>query len=174
MSYVQKRFRVYSKSKRSVAEIDSTIFTNYTVMFQKTVFRVAYSFVKNCADAEDITQEAFLKLYKSSESFNSDENVKAWLIRVTSNIAKNHLSSAWYRRKAALTDDIALKSEEDYALLEALNALDKNYRTVIYLHYYEGYSVKEAASLLGISESNAKARLKRGRDKLREILTDEE
>ena len=91
-------------------------------------------------------------------------------MKVTANTAKNYLSSAWTKRKLPLTEDIPLKDEKDYELLEALNRLNKNYRAVIYLHYYEGYSVAEISSMLGISESNVKARLKRGRDKLRAIL----
>ena len=86
------------------------------------------------------------------------------------NTAKNYLSSAWIKRKTSLTEDIPLKNEKDYQLLEALNRLNKNYRVAIYLHYYEGYSVAEISEMLNISESNVKARLKRGRDKLRSIL----
>ncbi|MBQ8568166.1 MAG: sigma-70 family RNA polymerase sigma factor [Oscillospiraceae bacterium] len=134
------------------------------------VFRLAYSYVRNRTDAEDITQEVFFRLYNSSESFSADENAKAWLIRVTVNTSKNHLSSAWVRRKITLTEDIPLKNERDYELLDALNRLNVNYRTVIYLHYYEGYSVAEISDILKISESNVKARLKRGRDKLKSIL----
>lgn len=152
--------------------IENDVFTEYVIKFQPTVFRVAYSLVKSCADAEDITQEAFLRLYKSSEQFKSDENVKAWLIRVAINISKNHLTSAWTRRKTQLPEEPALEKDEDYALLEALNRLDKSYRAVIYLHYYEGYSVSEISRLLGISESNVKARLKRGRDRLKKYLSE--
>ena len=76
------------KTKRSVKKIEPDIFTQYVIKFQKTVFRVAYSYVKNTADAEDITQEAFLRLYRSDECFSSEENVKAWLIKVTANISK--------------------------------------------------------------------------------------
>lgn len=151
-------------------EIDKTLFTKYVMKFQPTVFRLAYSYVQNRTDAEDITQEVFLKLYNSSESFSADENAKAWLICVTSNTAKNHLASAWVKRKITLTEDILLKNEKDYELLDVLNSLNANYRTVIYLHYYEGYSVAEIAAMLKISESNVKARLKRGRDKLKSIL----
>lgn len=150
--------------------IDKTLFTQYVAKFQPTVFRLAYSYVKNRADAEDITQEVFLRLYNSSESFSADENAKAWLICVTANTSKNHLASAWIKRKITLTEDIPLKSEKDYELLDVLNRLNVNYRTVIYLHYYEGYSVAEIAEMLKISESNVKARLKRGRDKLKSIL----
>lgn len=170
MSYLQKRFKACLK--KEVSEIDNSTFTQYVAEFQTTVFRVAYSFVKNTADAEDITQEAFLKLYKCNECFCDKTNAKAWLIRVTANIAKNHLRSAWTKRKVALTEDVPLKNEKDYALLEALNRLNENYRIVIYLHYYEGYSVGEISAVLRISESNVKARLKRGRDKLRKILSE--
>ena len=55
-------------------------------------------------------------------------------------------------------------------LLLAVNRLNKNYRIVIYLYYYEGYGVKEISAMLGISETNVKARLKRGRDKLKDLL----
>ncbi len=150
--------------------IDSIKFTQYVKAFQPSVFRLAYSYVKSTADAEDITQEVLLKLYRSSESFEADENAKAWLMRVTANTAKNYLSSAWVKRKLPLTEEIPLKSEKDYELLEALNRLNKNYRVAIYLHYYEGYSVAEIAEMLSISESNVKARLKRGRDGLKSIL----
>ena len=150
--------------------IDTIKFTQCVTAFQPSVFRLAYSYVKSSADAEDISQEVFLKLYRSKESFTADENIKAWLMKVTANTAKNYLSSAWTKRKLPLTEDIPLKDEKDYELLEALNRLNKNYRAVIYLHYYEGYSVAEISSMLGISESNVKARLKRGRDKLRAIL----
>lgn len=151
-------------------EIDKTLFTEYVSKFQPAVFRLAYSYVKNRADAEDITQEVFLKLYNSEESFSADKNAKAWLFCVTANTAKNHLASAWIKRRITLTEDIPLKNEKDYELLDAVNRLNVNYRTVIYLHYYEGCSVAEIAEMLKISESNAKARLKRGRDKLKSIL----
>lgn len=160
--------------KKEVLKIDNSTFTEYVKKFQPTVFRVAYSYVKNVTDAEDITQEAFLRLYRSTDLFPADENVKAWLIRVAANISKNHLSSAWIKRKATLTEDIPLTDTADYALLEALNRLNRNYRIAIYLHYYEGYTVCEIAAMTGMSESNVKARLKRGRDKLREFLTDKD
>lgn len=153
--------------------MDNDKLTEYVGRFQATVYRVAYSYVKSPTDAEDITQEVFLKLYRAEDKFTSDENVKAWLIRVTINMSKNFLSSFWRRNKSDLPESIALKEKTDYVLLEALNRLNKNYRIAIYLHYYEGYSVSEISSILKISESNVKARLKRGRDKLKAFLTDD-
>ncbi|MBQ8410917.1 MAG: RNA polymerase sigma factor [Ruminiclostridium sp.] len=160
------------KKTKGLIKINTVEFTEYVTKFQPNIFRLAYSYVKNTADAEDITQEVFLRLYRSSETFISYENAKAWLIKVTINTAKNYLRSLYRKHKVALTEDIALNDEKDYALLEALNRLNKNYRVVIYLHYYEGYPVSEIASMLGISENNVKQRLKRGRDKLRTYLTD--
>lgn len=145
-------------------------FTHYISLFQGTVFRVAYSYVKNPADAEDIMQEVFLLLYKSEENFSVDENAKAWLIRTAANRAKNHIKSRWVRGRSDISEDFAFETREDMELLLAVNRLNKNYRIVIYLYYYEGYGVKEISAMLGISETNVKARLKRGRDKLKDLL----
>ena len=78
----------------------------YIEKYHGTVFRVAYSYVKNREDAEDIVQEAFLRLYNSESRFNADENVKAWLIRVSVNLAKDTLKSSWLKGRTELDRDI--------------------------------------------------------------------
>lgn len=153
--------------------MEERLFIRYVRQFRDMVFRVAYSYIKNVADAEDIMQEVFLRLYRSNEIFEKDENVKSWLIRVTINASKDYLKSAWMSKRTALEENYAIHPIKDSELAEAMNSLKSKYRIVIYLHYYEGYAVKEIAGLLGISESNVKARLKRGRDMLRNIITDE-
>ena len=149
--------------------MNGDIFTEYVRKYRNTVFRVAYSFVNNIQDSEDITQDALLKLYKSEEKFSSDENVKAWLIKVTSNTAKNFIKRNSLRRKEPYKEGNTVQDE--YGISEVMKGLKSDYRIVIYLHYYEGYGVKELSELLSISESNVKIRLKRGRDRLRELLT---
>ncbi len=149
--------------------MDADTFTDYVEKYRNTVFRVAYSYSGSLQDSEDITQEAFLKLYKSEEKFVADENVKAWLIRVASNEAKNFIRRNALRRKEPISENIP---EEDYEISEIMKSLRRDYRVVIYLHYYEGYSVKELSKILKISESNVKVRLKRGRDKLKELITE--
>ncbi len=149
--------------------MDAETFTDYVRKYRNTVFRVAYSYSGSLQDSEDITQEAFLKLYKSEERFTADENVKAWLIRVSANEAKNFIRRNALRRKEPISENIP---EEDYELSEIMKGLKRDYRVVIYLHYYEGYSVKELSKILKISESNVKVRLKRGRDKLKELITE--
>lgn len=149
--------------------MDAETFTDYVEKYRNTVFRVAYSYSGSLQDSEDITQEAFLKLYKSEEKFAADENVKAWLIRVASNEAKNFIRRNALRRKEPISENIP---GEDYEISEIMKSLKRDYRVVIYLHYYEGYSVKELSKILKISESNVKVRLKRGRDKLKELITE--
>ncbi len=146
----------------------------YVEKYSKDVFRAAYSYVHNHADSEDIMQEAFLRLYRCEKAFASDENVKAWLLRVTINISKDYLKSSWFHKRAELDESMSYRDEKERSLDEAMLKLKPDYRISVYLHYYMGYSVKEIAELAGISESNAKIRLKRGRDALREFLTDEQ
>lgn len=154
--------------------MDSNRLTEYISKFGNTVYRVAYNFVKNAADSEDIVQEIFIKLYRTDRQFDGEEHVKAWLIRAAANMAKNHVRSPWVSRREALDEDIpAPESGNDSAELNrAMSALDKKYGIVIYLHYYEGYAVREIAELLGLTEGNVKVRLKRGREKLKAFLTE--
>lgn len=152
--------------------MDSEKFTEYVKKYQAAVFRTAYSYVKNVSDAEDITQESFFKLYRSDEIFAGDENVKAWLLRIAVNLSKNRLRSAWICRHVPLEQDFAFSDKSEIELLEQINSLKPEYRIVIYLFYYEGYSVREISGITGISEDNVRTRLKRGRDKLRKILSD--
>lgn len=145
----------------------------YAEKYKDAVFRAAYSYTHNHADSEDITQETFLRLLKSEKEFKSDENAKAWLLRVAINLSKDYLRSSWFRKRDELDEGIIQGSQEQLQLDEAMSNLSPIIRTAVCLHYYLGYSVKETAGLLGISESNVKIRLKRGRDSLKEFLEEE-
>lgn len=154
--------------------MDAKQLETYITLYHTTVYRVAYSYVKNSADAEDICQEAFLKLYKTSEIFESDENCRAWLMKVTVNLSKNLLKSAWITRRDELDDSIQCENAEDNQLIEKVLGLSPKYRIVIHLYYFEGYSVKEIASIIGTSVSTVTTRLARGREQLKKILLKEE
>lgn len=146
----------------------------YITLYHTAVYRLAYSYVKNSADAEDICQEAFLKLYKTSEVFENDENCRAWLMKVTVNLSKNLLKSAWFARRGD-TDEIMLcENPQNSGLLEQIMQLAPKYRIVIHLYYFEGYSVKEIAAIIGTSVSAVTTRLARGREQLKKILLKEE
>ena len=145
----------------------------YISLYRLTVFRVALNYVKNYEDAEDISQDAFVKLYACDDSFAADENVKAWLIRVTINLSKNLLKKS-LRRGAELPADIHCEDGGDIALRDCVQRLKPEYSGVIYLFYYEGYSVKEIAKLCGLTSAAVRTRLCRGRDRLREMLKEDQ
>ncbi len=141
--------------------------------YRGTVFRLAYSMVKNREDADDITQEAFIRLYLSHEQFSTGENSKAWLIRVTINLCKDLLRSAWHRHKAEFVDNIVLESPEEGALLECIRQLKPEYSAAIYLFYYEGYTTEEIAAIRKTTPAAVRTRLTRARKQLKTLLSKE-
>lgn len=145
----------------------------YIEKYHETVFRVAYSYVKKREDAEDIVQEAFLRLYNSESRFNADENVKAWLIRVSVNLAKDILKSSWLKGRTELDRDIPYENKDESIMLDCIHRLKPEYCSVILLYYYEGYSVKEIAEILRISPTLVTTRLSRARKQLKETLLKE-
>ena len=144
----------------------------YVKLYHKTVYRLAYSYVKNCADAEDICQDAFVKLMCYAGKFSSDEDCKRWLIRVVINLSKNLLKSCRFSRIEELSEDIPLENAEDGELLALVKSLPIKYGEVIHLFYYEGNSVKEISQILRISTTAVTSRLSRGRNQLRLLLVE--
>ncbi len=145
----------------------------YIEKYHGTVFRAAYSYVKNREDAEDIVQEAFLKLYNSDIEFMADENAKAWLIRVSINLAKDMLRSSWIKGRTELDRDIPYENRQESILLDCIHMLKPEYCSVILLFYYEGYSAKEIAEILRISPTLVTTRLSRARKQLKAMLLKE-
>lgn len=143
--------------------------------YRPILIRLAYSCTGNRFDSEDIVQDAFVKLYLRSRSFSSDEDMKAWLIRVTVNMCKNHVRSWRVGKRSEISEDIADGNDfpEKTAVRELLERLKPIYKAVIYMHYYEGYSAAEIGKTLKISETAVTTRLQRGREALRQILDDE-
>ncbi len=148
-------------------------FSEYVGKFHSTVFRLAYSYLKNKEDAEDIAQEAFLKLYSTKTVFSDEGHIKGWLIRVTANLCKDNLRSAWTRHRTELTTDIPSEEQEENGLTECIRKLKPEYSAVIFLYYYEDYSVKEIAMLLRLTQTAVTSRLSRGRKQLKEQLIKE-
>lgn len=136
------------------------------------ILRLSYTYLKSTHDAEDICQTVFLKLLTSGQAFDSPAHEKAWIIRATANACKDALRSAFRRRTVALeaVAETPAPAAPTGEVLEAVMALPENYRDAVYLYYYEGYSVREIAGLLGRSESAVSAHLSRGRQKLRMTL----
>lgn len=151
-------------------------FTGYAERYINTVFRVAFNYIKSSTDADDVTQNVFLKLLREEKPFESDEHVRNWLIRVTLNECKNLVRARWWRHEsyeeyaASLTFDNPAHSDLFYAVME----LPKRYRLPIYLHYYEEYSTQEIADILKLPKNTVCTQLKRGRELLKESLTEVE
>lgn len=146
--------------------------------YSPVVYRMAYSMVKNPQDAEDIHQEVFLKFLKKKPEFESEEHAKAWFLRVTINLAKNLWKTAWRQRVVSLgevdrEEEAALEQEED-KLIETVKKLPQKYRTVVHLFYYEEYSLEEIARILGAKPSTVRTRLTRARQKLKELLKEDD
>ena len=138
-----------------------------------TVYRLAYARVQNKFDAEDILQTVFLKLCREKCAFNDAEHLKAWLLKVTLNSSKNLLKSGWFRFTEGLNDSITAPKHETGEVYSEVAKLPVKYRTVIHLHYFEGYSCSEIAEIAGTTEATVKTRLKRARDRLKDTLKGE-
>lgn len=136
-----------------------------------TVYRIAYTYLKNPYDSEDAVHEAFLKLMKQKKPFESEEHVKAWLIVTVSNVCKDMLRRK-SRQDTPLEEcrQLAAPPVQENALLETILALPEKYRTAVYLHYYEGYTVKEMAEILDQPQETIKTWLRRSRERLRAQL----
>ena len=135
------------------------------------ILRLAYSYVHNMQDAEEILQDTLIKLLDSAPVFESDEHEKAWLLRVAANLSKNRIEYNKLRDTDELKDDLVAEEREDLSFVwEAVKSLPENYREVIHLFYEEGYQTDEIAELLGESGASIRTRLKRARAKLKDIL----
>lgn len=145
-------------------------------LYADMILRISYQYLKQTCDAEDICQTVFLKYITANMAFDSIEHEKAWIIRTTINACKDHLKSAWFRRTVALEDAslVAAPAVPDSWLLDAMKDLPEKYRISLYLYYYEEYSAREIAEMMGVKESAVNQYLARGRRKLRTIITDEE
>lgn len=139
-----------------------------------TVYRLAYARVGNKYDAEDILQTVFLKLLKERSVFRDDEHLKAWLLKVTVNSSKNLLKSGFMRFTEALNDNITAPTHEVSEVYLEVAKLPLKYRTVVHLHYFEGYSCLEIADITSTNEATVKTRLKRARERLEIALKGEE
>lgn len=149
----------------------------FTCLAQKyidMVFRIAYNYLKSSADADDVTQNVFLKLLREKKSFDCETYIKHWLIRVTVNECKNVTRSKWWRTEsveeyaATLSFDAPGHSDLFYAVME----LPKKYRLPIYLYHYEGYSTQEISQILKLPAGTVCTQLKRGRELLKKALTE--
>ena len=153
------------------------MFTNeqYTCLVKKyidMVYRIGLNYLKNPADAEDVCQNVFMALLAQKKSFEGEEHLRNWLVRVAVNECKKVLRSPWHRRES-LEDHIPgipFEDPQHSDLYYSVMALPRNYRIPLYLHYYEGYSTEEVGQLLGLPGATVRTRLRRARQLLQKDL----
>ncbi len=145
-------------------------------MYQDNLFAVAFNICKNGADADDVVQDTFLQYHLTKKQFDNEQHIRAWLIRVAMNKAKDKMRSFWHQKSLPLDEYIetlSFETPESANLFEQVLNLPEKYRIVIHLFYYEDYSVREIAAILKVTETNVKVRLSRGRKMLKDILKEE-
>ncbi len=151
----------------SEAEFDAAL-----AQYGDTVYRLAFAYTRNRADADDVFQEVFLRYFRRAPAFETEEHRKAWLLRVTINRAKSCLSKMLHEPQET-ADAAPFSAPESLELHEALLRLAPKYRTVILLFYYEGYTAEEIGALLHRKPSTVRTQLTRARSRLADLLRDE-
>ncbi|MCQ2439035.1 MAG: sigma-70 family RNA polymerase sigma factor [Oscillospiraceae bacterium] len=141
--------------------------------YKNSLFSAAFSICRNAADADDVVQDTLIQYHTAVKEFESEEHIRAWLLRVAINKAKN-LSLSVFRKAGVPLEDymdtLVFETPESRGLMEEVLKLPEKYRIVVHLFYYEEYSVREIAEILHTGESNVKVRLSRARKKLKEVL----
>lgn len=150
-------------------------FTQLVHRYADTIFRVAFSWLKNADDANDVTQDVLITLYRTNPPFDSEAHLKNWLIRVTINRCKMLFRAPWRKHEdiADYAETLGFEEPGPSELFQAVMALDRAYRVPILLFYYEGYSTKEIAALLRLPENTVSTRLARARKRLKHVLEEE-
>lgn len=142
-------------------------------LYSDSIRRVCMIYLKNHADTEDIFQTVFLKYALDTTIFDSPDHEKAWLLRVTINSCKDLCKSFFRNRTVSLDtllDQPSFASSETSEVLEAVLSLPQKYKTVIYLHYYEGYTAPEIGKILGKKVNTVYTLLTRARNMLKDKL----
>ncbi len=139
--------------------------------YGNSILRYAYSYLHNISDAEEVLQDTLVQFLKTAPIFETQQHEKAWLLRVAGNLSKNRLDYNKVRMTDELNDELVAENREDLSFVwDAVKALPENYREVIHLFYYEGYSTKQIAKLLQKKEATVRSDLHRGREKLKAVL----
>ena len=143
--------------------------------YGNNMLRLCCAYLSDRSLAEDAVQDAFVKIYKGWPTFETPEGEKSWIMKVTINVCKDQLRSAW-KRKVTLVEDYPELAQpetpetEQGLLYRAVQALKPRYKEVILLHYYQQMRVSEIAQLLGTPQSTVSVRLSRARRELEKML----
>ena len=139
--------------------------------YGNSVLRLAYSYLHNLSDAEEVLQDTLVQFLKTAPALESPRHERAWLLRVAANLSKNRLDYNRVRRADELNEELAAEEREDLSFVwEAVKALPPAQREAVHLFYHEGYTTAEIGKLLGRREATVRSDLRRGRARLKEVL----
>lgn len=142
--------------------------------YKNTVYRTAFAWCRNTADAEDINHDVFIRRFTSNTIFSDDEHEKAWLLKVTANRCRDLFRSFRYKHTVPLEEAaLVYETPQENTVYHAVMELPPKYRLVIHLYYYEGYSIKEISGIVSKSESAVQTQLYRARKLLKKTLGEE-
>ena len=164
-------FETLASGRRTGREIFSEAVDAYTA----SVYQSAFFYLHNHHDAEDVCQETFLKLYTEKGRFTDENHVRAWLLRVCSNLCKNVLRRKKHTQTLPLEEALTVADEKrEDETLSLILSLPPLYSSALYLYYYEGYRTAEIAEMLDEKDATVRSHLKRGRELLRKMIGGEE
>lgn len=154
------------KSSEASSEQIEKIIRQYSNM----IFRLAYQSLNNYHDAQDIMQEVGVALVTGDAPLNNENHLRNWLAKVTLNKCRNLKKSAYRRKTAPLTEELPYEASNAFEVFEELKKLPENQRNVLYLYFYEQFTIDEIAVILSKSRNTIASRLRRGKANLRQIL----
>ncbi len=142
--------------------------------YKNAVYNYVFWRVYNEDDALDITQEVFIKVFKGLLDFKGKSSLKTWIFSIAHNTVTNYLVRKKIKEDDIesyfLTDRSYEKMQVKIKVLRAMEKLTFEHREILKLRYFDGFTYKEIADLLGISEGTVKSRINRAKSNLREIL----
>lgn len=152
-------------------------------LYSKKVYLLAYSFVKNHENAEDITQEVFIKCYKNLDKYRGDATISTWIYRITVNTAKDLLHKKKLMQfvhslkyitnlvNDQTPEQALIEKNKKEQVLHAIFSLQIKYREILILYYFHDLKIDEISETLHLNANTVKSRLVRGRRKLKQKLT---
>ena len=165
--------RIKSERRYSIITIGTEQAERMIRKYADMIYRIAVHHLKNPTDAEDIMQEVCLAMLTKCPADKDEIAVKHWLIRVTVNKCSSFRRQFWQTRRESIDDWLHLTAPEERGVMEEVLSLPKKERSIIYLYYYEKYTIKEIAAILRMNPNTVSSSLQRARKKLRQILTEE-
>ena len=153
-------------------------FESFYLRHYQAIYRLCFAFMKNPQDAEDCTEDAFVRAITSEAAFESENHERAWLSTTAMNICKDKLKHWWHQKVSDIDSEPEIRDvepEKGEALREIrrqVMELPDKYKEVVWLHYFEGYSTEEIASILARPPSTVRNQLRDARSKLKHLLSD--